>query len=223
MDRPLVEYYCSTSHNTYLKDESQIWGEPSVDMYIQAMQLGVRCVEIDVWPGGIVSHGPLGDSIPLIEVLKALRDHAWDTCPYPVILSIEKHADYMPLIKRILDVKIMKHEECYSLEEFKYQFLIISNIINISEDAEVDIDPTNLYRVYPSWMRLWSSNYDPRDYWAKGVQMCAINLQTSRPSFIGYIPRNRCVGCNGYNPKYREKGEEGRLFCNEICQSMVYN
>jgi len=41
---------------------------------------------------------------------------------------------------------------------------------------------THLSRVYPSGTRLDSSNFNPMISWSNGVQMCALNIQTSDPS-----------------------------------------
>ena len=37
---------------------------------------------------------------------------------------------------------------------------------------------TNLMRSYPAARRLQSSNFAPHDFWAAGLQMVALNLQT---------------------------------------------
>jgi len=46
----------------------------------------------------------------------------------------------------------------------------------------IKFNTTHLSRVYPSGTRLDSSNFNPMISWSNGVQMCALNIQTSDPS-----------------------------------------
>jgi len=95
LDRPLNEYYCSSSHNTYLMGR-QVRGESSVEGYIRVLQRGCRCVEIDCWDGDdgrpVVTHGHTGTSECLFsDVIAAIGKYAFLASPYPVILSLEVH------------------------------------------------------------------------------------------------------------------------------------
>ena len=61
LSHPLAHYWVAASHNTYLRDEDQLAGRASPDMYRRVMLQGCRSVELDCWDGDgndpIVTHG----------------------------------------------------------------------------------------------------------------------------------------------------------------------
>lgn len=96
-NRPLNEYFISSSHNTYLRGR-QFAGDSSTEAYISALRRGCRCVEIDCWNGSegkpIVTHGHTGTShILFSDCVSVISRYAFEVSPYPLILSLEVHCD----------------------------------------------------------------------------------------------------------------------------------
>ncbi|KAK6498591.1 Phospholipase C [Arthrobotrys musiformis] len=111
LDRPLNEYFISSSHNTYLL-ERQVAGESSIEGYIRTLQRGCRCVEIDCWDGDdgkpVVTHGrTLTSKVLFSDVVKTIGKYAFVASQYPVILSLEVHCGVEQQVIMAETLKIM--------------------------------------------------------------------------------------------------------------------
>ena len=96
-DKPLNEYFISSSHNTYLLGR-QMAGSSSTEAYIRALQRACRCVEIDCWDGPdgrpIVLHGrTMTSSVLFADCISVIGKYAFESSPYPLILSFEVHCN----------------------------------------------------------------------------------------------------------------------------------
>ncbi|KAF7532730.1 hypothetical protein G7054_g7692 [Neopestalotiopsis clavispora] len=95
LDRPMHEYFISSSHNTYLVGR-QVADLSSVEGYINALMRRCRSIEIDCWDGPegqpVVQHGyALTNAISFREVINVVSKYAFVTSKFPLWISLEVH------------------------------------------------------------------------------------------------------------------------------------
>lgn len=140
LDKPLTEYYISSSHNTYLLGR-QVAGASSVEGYIAALHKGCRCIEIDCWDGDdgrpMVTHGrTMTTKIPFEDCVSVIAKYAFNSSPYPLIVSLEVHCNpdqqlaMVDLMKKyfgtmmVTEPLVPEYDVLPSPEELRHRILI---------------------------------------------------------------------------------------------------
>nr|XP_055058278.1 1-phosphatidylinositol 4,5-bisphosphate phosphodiesterase delta-1b isoform X1 [Misgurnus anguillicaudatus] len=157
MNQPLNHYFISSSHNTYLM-EDQLKGPSSTEGYIKALVKGCRCVEMDCYDGSdgepVIYHGnTLTPEILFKDVIQAIKEYAFKTSAYPVILSLENHCGLeqqkvmaQHMISILGDALVTKPlgdkmPTCFpSPEELKGRFIVKAKSRGKLEDRFLDED-----------------------------------------------------------------------------------
>ncbi|XP_076890904.1 phosphoinositide phospholipase C 2-like [Bidens hawaiensis] len=154
MKSPISHYYVYTSHNTYLTG-NQFTSDSSVRPIIRALKNGVRGIELDLWPNSTytdvrVCHGrTLTSSVKLRRCLKVIKEFAFSSSDYPVIITFEDHLKYGSLrakvaimVKQTFGDMLVQPKKDYELTELplpaalKRKIIISTKPPNESSDSE---------------------------------------------------------------------------------------
>eukprot|EP00271_Cylindrocystis_brebissonii_P007362 TRINITY_DN2075_c0_g4_i1.p1 TRINITY_DN2075_c0_g4~~TRINITY_DN2075_c0_g4_i1.p1 ORF type:complete len:625 (-),score=128.03 TRINITY_DN2075_c0_g4_i1:792-2666(-) len=152
MTLPMSHYFIYTSHNTYLTG-NQLTSDAGTGPIIQSLTLGVRVIELDIWPNDkktdvIVKHGgTMTKPVGLEECVEAIRDHAFDATPYPVILTLEDHlpgalkARTAEVLQRVLGDLLWVPPVDVPMEQFMSPESLLNRVIISTQPPKVEGPP----------------------------------------------------------------------------------
>ncbi|KAG2502089.1 hypothetical protein HYH03_000581 [Edaphochlamys debaryana] len=93
MTQPLPHYFVSSGHNSYLTG-NQLTSASGTATIVKCLQDACRVIELDVYNGPSCKHGgTLTAPVAFRACIEAIRDNAFTASPYPVIITMENHAD----------------------------------------------------------------------------------------------------------------------------------
>jgi len=133
---PITSMHIRSSHNSYL-GESQYATEVHTDYLVNALNLGARCIELDIgWKNGeaVVSHGNASiqvtaNSIPFKYMLAVLEELAFKQVNDPLIICIELQTPALEVLSNtVADMLKNSKLPLFNREDFNLQHLLLSKI-----------------------------------------------------------------------------------------------
>ncbi|KAF2319084.1 hypothetical protein GH714_013174 [Hevea brasiliensis] len=146
MTAPMSHYFIYTGHNSYLTG-NQLSSDCSDVPIVNALQRGVRVIELDIWPNSTkdnvdVLHGrTLTTPVELIKCLRSIKEHAFSASDYPVVITLEDHLtpDLQAKVAEMItqtfgDILFSPGSEC--LKEFPSPEIIDETNYNINHTTK---------------------------------------------------------------------------------------
>lgn len=162
--------------------------------------------------GDVLLDGPQGQFIQRlgISATRVLKGKKETQPRLPSLSSLCGKVIIFGSLPKVYGQKIrdLYHMECYRVKEGAWRIrnlgesdLVASFLDFDKHRATMELNLTQLTRVYPKGLRLDSSNMDPCLAWAAGCQMACLNVETPGRAMDVTAARFREFGWCGFTPR----------------------